>query len=87
MVQLAHVIELRVIGDHRLWMRFEDGVEGEIDATGWSWDGVFSPLRDAKFFARVRLDPELGTIVWPNGADVAPETLHRWVTSGEAAQA
>jgi uncharacterized protein DUF2442 len=51
------------------------GAEGEQ-----RWRGVFEPLRDADFFAKVELDEELGTIVWPNGADLAPETLHEWVT-------
>jgi hypothetical protein len=39
--------------------------------------GVFAPLADPQYFAKVRLDEELGTIVWPNGADIAPDTLHR----------
>jgi uncharacterized protein DUF2442 len=47
---------------------------------GWEWRGVFEPLRDPAYFATVQLDPELGTISWPNGADVAPETLHLWVS-------
>jgi Protein of unknown function (DUF2442) len=37
---------------------------------------VFEPLRDPAFFAKVRVDPELGTVVWLNGADLAPEVLH-----------
>jgi hypothetical protein len=53
---------------------------GEIDASGWEWPGIFAPLRDPDFFAKVELDSELGTISWPNGADVAPETLHLWVS-------
>ena len=56
------------------------GASGEIDASSWTWRGVFEPLRDPAFFAQVTLDEELGTIGWPNGADVAPETLHLWVT-------
>jgi hypothetical protein len=51
------------------------------------WNGVFEPLRDPDFFGRVELDEGLGTIVWPNGADFAPETLHRMVVeqNGSAA--
>ncbi len=63
-------------------MSFEDGAEGEIDLSSWTWDGVFEPLRDPDFFEKVQLDDELGTIVWPNGADIAPETLHAWVVRG-----
>ncbi len=49
---------------------------------GGDWRGVFEPLRDPVFFAKVALDEELGTISWPNGADVAPETLHLWISAG-----
>jgi Protein of unknown function (DUF2442) len=55
---------------------------GELDASDRGWNGVFEPLRDPVYFARVELDEELGTINWPNGADVAPETLHLWIASG-----
>jgi hypothetical protein len=77
---LIHVTAVEVLGDHRLRLRFEDGVEGELDLSAWPWRGVFEPLRDAAFFAKVELDEELGTIVWPNGADLAPESLHEWIT-------
>lgn len=79
MQDLVHVTSVEVVGDHRLRLRFEDGAAGEVDASVWDWNGVFEPLRDPDYFRRVRLDEELGTIVWPNGADVAPETLHRLV--------
>jgi hypothetical protein len=51
---------------------FDDGVSGELDASSWDWRGVFEPLSDPAYFARVELDNELGSIRWPNGADVAP---------------
>ena len=73
---LVHVAAVEVVGDHRLFLRFEDGAEGEIDLSGWPWRGIFEPLADPDFFCQVILNEELGTIMWPNGADVAPETLH-----------
>jgi hypothetical protein len=80
MSEIVHVTDVQPLGGHRLRFRFEDGVEGELDFSTESWDGVFAPLEDPAYFARVELDEELGTIVWPNGADIAPETLHLWVT-------
>ena len=78
-MEIVHVTRVEIVGDHRLRLAFDDGASGEIDASGWDWHGVFEPLRDPAFFAQVELDQQLGTIFWPNGADVAPETLRRWV--------
>jgi hypothetical protein len=70
------VVEVRYVRDYIVWLRFEDGTCGEVDI-GPSFKGpVFEPLRSIDFFKKVRVDPEIGTIVWPNGADVAPETLY-----------
>jgi hypothetical protein len=80
--ELVHVTAVEAVGDHRLFLRFEDGAEGEIDLSGWPWRGVFEPLAEPEYFQQVVLDEELGTIVWPNGADIAPETLHDWVARG-----
>lgn len=60
----------------RLYMEFDDGVRGEIDLTADLTGPVLAPLRDPKVFAQVRLD-ELGAPSWPNGADLAPDALHR----------
>ncbi len=76
MAAIIHVTEVEVVGDHRLRLGFEDGIKGEVDFSALDWRGVFEPLRDPSYFGRVELDQELGTIVWPNGADIAPETLH-----------
>lgn len=73
---LVHVSAVQVIGDHRLRLTFEDGVTGEVAFEGREWRDVFEPLADQAFFAQVRVDPELGTIAWPNGADMAPEPLY-----------
>lgn len=84
MPDLVHVTHVAVVADHRLRLAFEDGTEGEIDASQWTWRGVFEPLRDPGYFSSARLDAELGTVVWPNGADIAPETLHLWVRDAKA---
>jgi hypothetical protein len=76
---MADVIEVRYIRDYTLWLKFEDGTEGEVDISRSFRGPVFEPLRNLEYFRQVRVDPELGTIVWPNGADVAPETLYERV--------
>jgi len=79
--KIVHVSEVQCVGGHRLRLRFDDGSSGLVDFSGEDWVGVFAPLADPAFFAKVQLDEELGTIVWPNGADIAPETLHRLAVS------
>jgi hypothetical protein len=60
-----------------LRLSFTDGTEREIDLGGELWGPIFEPLRaDRELFRRVRVDEELGTIVWPNGADMDPAVLH-----------
>jgi hypothetical protein len=76
MDKLIDVTGVEVIGNHRLRLTFEDGLVGDINFAERNWRRVFEPLADQSFFAQVRVDPEIGTIVWPNGADMAPETLY-----------
>lgn len=58
-------------------LSFDDGTEREVDLEGELWGPVFEPLRaDRELFRQVRVDEELGTIVWPNGADMDPDVLH-----------
>lgn len=74
---IKDVVEVRPVGGYRLYLRFEDGVAGELDfAERLRFEGVFAPLRDPAVFAQVRIDPELGTVVWPNGADLDPDVLY-----------
>jgi hypothetical protein len=78
---LKDIVAARALGDYRLQIRFEDGVEGVIDlARQLSFQGVFTPLRDASYFALVRVDPTLGTVAWPNGADLDPDVLYGQIT-------
>ena len=73
---MEDVIEVRYVSGYGIWLRFEDGTEGEIDLSSEIHGPVFEPLRDAAYFARVRVNPDTGTIEWPNGADLAPEFLY-----------
>ena len=78
---LKDIVEVRPLIPYKVHLRFEDGVEGEVDlAKMIDFSGVFAPLKDRREFAKVRVHPELGTIVWPNGADLDPDVLHAEVT-------
>ena len=70
---LPNVVSIVQTGPYRLRLRFDDGAEGEIDIKEMTtFVGVFEPLNDPAYFSQVRVDPEAGTIVWPNGADLDP---------------
>lgn len=78
---LKDVVEVRSLGGYRLYLRFEDGVAGEIDVASLiSFDGVFAPLRDERRFAEVQVNVDFGTISWPGGADLDPDVLYARVT-------
>lgn len=70
------VVDARLVGDHTLWIRFKDGVEGEVDLGRELKGEIFQPLKDRAFFRKFKVHPELHTITWPNGADFAPEFLY-----------
>ncbi len=67
---------VEVIGDYRLRLTFADGTVGDVDFRAREWRGVFEPLSDPAYFARVAIDSDGGTVAWPNGADMAPEPLY-----------
>lgn len=73
---MQDVIEARYLQDYRIWLRFEDGTEGEIDLAGELNGEVFEPLRDPAAFASFAINRDTGTIEWPTGADLAPEFLY-----------
>jgi hypothetical protein len=70
------VIEARHVRDCIIFVRFQDGVEGEVDLRPQLYGEVFEPLKDAQYFLQFRVDADLHTLVWPNGADFAPEFLY-----------
>lgn len=72
---LPRITQARYISGYTVWLRFADGTEGTVDLARELEGPVFQPLRDRETFAQVRLHPELHTLVWPNGADFAPEFL------------
>jgi len=76
MYKLIPVTAVEVIGPHKIRLTFKDGLVGDVDFTGRNWRRVFAPLADPNYFAKVYVDSEVGTIVWPNGLDMAPETLY-----------
>ena len=78
---LKDVTAVRPLDGYQLHLRFEDGAEGVVDlATQISFRGVFAPLQDPTYFRQVRVDSELGTVTWPNGADLDPDVLYAAVT-------
>jgi len=70
-----HVTDAKYLRDYVIWLRFNDGAEGEVDLEPELEGEVFGPLRDLEQFKKFRVDPELDTVVWDNGADLAPEFL------------
>ena len=72
---MLHIKSVKHISDYKLWLSFDDGSSGEVDLLNSLNGPVFEPLKDIKVFSKVSVDPELETIIWPNGADLAPEYL------------
>ena len=70
------VTAVRVIGPYSLELTFSDDTRREVDLEPELYGEVFEPLRDPAFFAQATVDHELGTVVWPNGADFSPEFLY-----------
>ena len=61
---------------YRLWIRFSDGVEGEVSLAHLRGRGVFAAWEDSEVFRSVSVDSESGTVVWPGGIDLAPDALY-----------
>lgn len=78
------VTHAEAVGDYRLRLRFDDGTTGVVDLEPRLWGPMFEALRDPDVFGRVHVDGEAGTVVWPNGADLAPEVLYREVQRSTA---
>jgi hypothetical protein len=72
------VISFEIAADYTLRVSFDDGTSQIIDFRPVLAGELYAPLRDVNLFRQVKLDPEVHTLVWPNGADFDPATLHDW---------
>ena len=75
-----HVRDAKYVGGYRIQLRFNDGAEGIVDLSDCLDGEVFQPLKDLDRFKSFRVDPDIETIVWSNGADMAPEYLYEKMT-------
>lgn len=75
---IYRVVFFEALAPYTLRVRFDDETEQVIDFQPILEGDVFGPLRDESLFSQVRIDPEVHTLVWPNGADFDPATLHDW---------
>jgi Protein of unknown function (DUF2442) len=72
---MPRLVEARYVRDYVIWLRWNDGSQGEVDLRDELEGPIFEPLRDPSFFKSFTLSSEMHTLVWPNGADLAPEFL------------
>ena len=72
------VVSFKIVGHYTLHVHFDDQTSRVIDFEPVLGGEAYRPLRDLSLFNRVRLDPEVHTLIWPNGADFDPATLHDW---------
>lgn len=83
MVHAIHrVTAFAIVGPYTVDVSFDDGTQQMIDFQPVLRGALFGPLQDPVMFSAVRLDAEAGTLVWPNGADFDPATLHDWPQAG-----
>jgi hypothetical protein len=81
---LKDIIDAKPLDGHRLWLRFEDGIEGIVDLTSClQFTGVFAALTNREQFNAVQVDRDLGTVRWPCGADLDPDVLYSLVAGVE----
>lgn len=71
-----HIIHASYLTDYRLRLQFNDSLVKDVDLKDELYGEVFEPLQDMEFFQQVAVNPDTGTIEWPNGADFAPEFLY-----------
>lgn len=78
-MMIPRVVEARYVGDFTVHVRFADGIEGDVDLSEELHGEIFGPLKDLSYFRQFTVSDGLHTIIWPNGADFAPEFLYKKV--------
>jgi Protein of unknown function (DUF2442) len=76
MSRIHDIVAVEHLSGYRLRVEFDDGELRELDLDGQLDGPVFEPLRDRRLFGQVRVDPELGTVSWPTGADLDPIVVY-----------
>jgi hypothetical protein len=82
---IVHITHAKVVGPYSLELTFDDGLSKRVNLRNELYGVVFEPLRDSDYFAQVSIDPEAGTVAWPNGADFAPDYLYHFAPEALAA--
>lgn len=73
---IPRLTKAKYVEGYEIWLEFQDGKSGTVDLRNELWGPVFEPLQDLDSFKQFRVCPELETLIWPNGADFAPEFLY-----------
>lgn len=73
-MKFLHIEEAKYLDDYRVWVKFSDGTDGQVDLKDELDGPIFEPLKDPEYFKKFALEGH--TLTWPNGADFAPEHLH-----------
>src|SRR5437899_1672421 len=81
---IYRVVGFDIVAPYTLKVRFDDGTAQTIDFRPVLSGELYGPLDDVNLFNQVRIDPEVHTLVWPNGADFDPATLHDWPIQAQA---
>lgn len=74
---MHRIVAVQPLAQYRVWIRFSDGIEGEVDLSDLVGKGVFALWNDPAQFAKVSIDPQSHTLMWPGGIDICPDTLYQ----------
>jgi len=78
---MLEVVEAKYLGDYKIRITFNNNESGEVDLKNDLWGTVFEPLKNKKYFSEFKVSKTLGTIVWKNDADLAPEFLYEKISN------